>query len=114
MNEALLGKKDRSALAAALREVAAYAFETASREAKQSDRHRVELVWAGNESNDSPLPTENLDVEFAQLFAEDIWFYRESTHDRNRVRISIAFALNPIPEILTTHKLSWPADIAKH
>jgi hypothetical protein len=114
MNDVLLGRKDRSALAADLREVAAFAFETASPEAKRSDLHRVEVLWAGNESSDSPLPSENLDVEFAQLFAEDIWYYRDATDDRNRVRIPIAFALNHIPEILTTHKLSWPADMAKH
>jgi hypothetical protein len=99
-----LGETDLNEIPQEIRIVAAQHFEEKGETQWTSDTARVEISWI-NKAVNAELPNyfpSAFDIELAQYFAEDIWFYRE---DNGRV---FAVGFNYLDKTLESYGLRLP------
>lgn len=107
INSCFFGKIEPHELPDEVGEVAAQYFEVVGAKQWTKETARVEVTWV-NKPVISKLPSyfpSAFEIEPAQYFAEDIWFYRED----NRQVYAIGF--NHLDETLENYELYLPEEI---
>jgi hypothetical protein len=107
INSCLLGGIELHELPDEVREIAAQYFKEVGGKGWTKETARVEVTWVNKPVIDS-LPSyfpSAFEIELAQYFAEDIWFYRED----NRQIYAVGF--NHLDETLESYELDLPDSI---